>query len=63
MKERNSMKEKNSMFVDENTSRSDLLEIIYEDRDLFTILVTYDMDPAKMSDDELRETIIDWFSN
>lgn len=50
------------MFIDETTSREDLLNVIYGTTDLFSQFLDADKDPEFLSTEELRETIVAWIA-
>lgn len=48
------------MYIDDNTSREDLLESIYSNSDLLFHFADNIGDPEKMTDNEIRAAIVDW---
>jgi hypothetical protein len=48
------------MFIDKHTSRKDLLDAVYSERQLLDAFITANRDPEAMETEELRKFIIDW---
>jgi hypothetical protein len=48
------------MYIDKHTSRKDLLDAVYSERQLLDAFISAKRDPELMETEELRKFIIDW---
>jgi hypothetical protein len=51
------------MYIDKHTSRKDLLDAVYSERQLLDAFIAANQDPELMETEALRKFIIDWIES
>ena len=50
------------IFIDENTTKEDLLNVIYGDLDLVDVFIKRDLDPEHMEASEILPIVQEWIA-